>query len=323
MRFVVLAMIAAACGGGGDGGAEDGASAPVVRPIATIAPPASADDVIVAKVAGRPVWGSCVVAQARLARVGSAGPRSAAAGGAHVDDKKDALDQCIAFELMAQEAEARGFAPAASADDTVRIALVSRLVELAFEATHATPESLGDAMTKWLDANAWRLHRPELRASTYARIDVAKTASPEQDAAAKALSEKIAAAVAGETGLFGVNLKEIANRLAAGSGLKVDVVDVPPTQKPKFDPSYGDALYAIPEVGRASGAVRTPWGWDVVVWTGGLPPQETTREQMAKDAFPELRRVVFGAWVNGIIKELHIKVSIDPAQVARLEGASS
>jgi hypothetical protein len=306
MRLVGLAMIAAACGGGGDG-AGQGSPAPVARPIATVAPAAGAGDVIVAKVAGRPVWGSCVAAQ--ISRGAT--------------DKADALDQCIAFELMAQEAEARGMVPAASADEAVRRALVNRLVELGFEATHTTPESLGDVMTKWLDANTWRMHRPELRASTYARVPVAKGASAEADAAAKALAEKVAAAVANETGLFGVNLRETATRISAGSGLTVEAVDVKATQRSRLDPVYGDALYALPEVGRASGAVRTPWGWDVVVWTGGLPPQDMTREQMAESAFPELRRLAFGAWVNGLIKDLHVTVTIDQAQVAKLEGGSS
>lgn len=307
MRLVGLAMIAAACGGGGGDQTGEVSSAPPVHPIAAVAPPAVADDVIVAKVAGRPVWGSCVAAQvARGAR-----------------DRRAALDECIAFELMAQEAERRGMLPAASADDAVKSALVNRLVETGFEATHTTPDSLGDVMTKWLDANAWRMHRPELRSSSYARVLVDKAASPEADAAAKVVADSIATALASETGLFGVNLRETANRLAAGTGVKIEAVDAPPTQKTKLDPSYGDALYALPEVGRASGAVRTPWGWDVIVWTGGLPPQELTRAQLAEGAFPELRRVAFGAWVNALIKELHVKVTIDQAQVARLEGGSS
>jgi hypothetical protein len=304
MRLACLAMIAAACGGGGAGEAPP---APPVRAITAIAPAAGTDDVIVARVAGRPVWGSCVAHQ--VARGAT--------------DRKTALHECIAFELMAQEAERRGMVAAASADDAVRTALVSRLVELGFEATHTTPESLGDVMTKWLDANAWRMHRPELRSSSYARLAVAKTAGPEQDAAAKAVAEKIADALSHETGLFGVNLHETANRLAAGTGVKLEVADVPATQRVKLEATYADALFALPDVGRASAAVRTPWGWDVIVWTGGLPALDQTREQLAASAFPELRRVAFGVWVNALIKELGVQVTIDQAQVAKLEGASS
>lgn len=306
MRLVVACMLAASCGGGGEGAGE-APPTPAARPLTTIAPAAGPDDLVVAKVNGRPVWGSCVVHQVERGAT----------------DRKDALDQCIAFELMSQEAEARGLVAMASTDDAVKTALVSRLVERGFEDTHTTPASLGDVMTKWLDANAWRMHRPELRTSTYARLVLAKDASPEADAAAKAVAEKIAAALAGETGLFGVNVRDIAERIAAGSGQKLEVADVQQMQRERLDPAYAAALYAVPEVGRASGAVRTPWGWDVIAWTGGLPALELTREQLAESAFPELRRVVFGAWVNGLIKELHVKVTIDPAQVARLEGSSS
>lgn len=224
---------------------------------------------------------------------------------------------------MAQEAERRGLTVTASADEQVKSALVNRFVETQFEATHATAESLGDVMTRWLDANAWRMHRPELRASSYARMVVDKSAPPETDAAAKALAEKIAEALASETGLFGVNLRDTATRLGAGSPLKIEAADAPATQRTKLDPSYGDALFALPEVGRASGAVRTPWGWDVIVWTGGLPALEQSREQMAASAFPELRRVAFGAWVNALIKERQVKVTIDPDQLSKLEGGPS
>ena len=305
MRVVWLAMIAAACGGGG--GAGEAPPAPVVRPITAIAPPSGTDDVIVARVGGRPVWGSCVAAQI----------------GRGAKDRKTALDECIAFELMAQEAERRGLVTAASGDDEVKSALVNRLVETGFEATHATPESLGEVMTRWLDANAWRMHRPELRASSYARVPVDKNAPPETDAAAKAHAEKIAAALAGETGLLGAHVREIANRIPASPGLKVEVADVPQSQRARLDPSYADVLFALPEVGRASDVVRTPWGWDVIVWTGGLPALELTREQLAASAFPELRRVAFGAWVNALIKERRVQVTIDPAQVAKLEDGSS
>ena len=304
MRPVWISLIAAACGGGGAGEAPP---APVARPITAIAPAKGADDVIVARVAGRPVWGSCVAAQV------SRGAK----------DRRAALDECIAFELMAQEAEARGMVAAASAADDVKSALVNRLVEVGFEATHTTPDSLGEVMTRWLDTNAWRMHRPELRASSYARVVVEKNATPEQDAAAKALAEKIAAALADETGLFGVNLRETANRLGAGTGQKIEAADAPASQRTKLETAYGDALFAVPEVGRASRAVRTPWGWDVIVWTGGLPALDQTREQLAVGAFPELRRVAFGAWVNALIKDLRIKVTIDQDQLSKLDGGSS
>ena len=302
MRRLVIALVVSACGGG-----SEPAPAPAARAIATVAPPAGSDDLQVATVDGRPVWGSCVAAQ--IAR-GAA------------KSKPEALDQCVGFELMAQEAERRGLATDPSVAAATRSAMVNRLVETAFEDTHTTPASLGAPMEKWLADNARRMHRPELRSSTYARVPVAKDASAEADAKAKRLAEKVAAAVAGETGLFGVNLREIASRIAATSGMAIEVADGKQMPRANLDPAYGDALFALPDVGRASGAVRTPWGWDVIVWTGGLPAKESTREELAAEKFLDMRRQTFQAWVNQLIKQHGIKIELDQAQLQKLEGSS-
>jgi peptidyl-prolyl cis-trans isomerase C len=302
MRLAWIALVVTACGGG-----SEPAPAPATRAIGTVAPAASSGDLRVATVDGRPVWGSCVAAQ--IAR-GAAKTR------------QDALDQCIAFELMAQEAERRGLAADPSVGEATRTAMVNRVVETAFEATHQTPESLGAPMAKWLADNAWRMHRPELRSSTYARIVVPKDAPAEVDAKAKQLAEQIAAEVDGETGLFGVNLREIANRIAASSSLKLEVADAKPTPRTNLDPVYGDALFALPEVGRATRAVRTPWGWDVIVWTGGLPAKESTREELAAERFLDMRRQTFQAWVNQLIKQHGTRIELDQAQLQKLEGSS-
>ncbi|MBA3459927.1 MAG: hypothetical protein H0T46_08195 [Deltaproteobacteria bacterium] len=302
MRLAWLALVGSACGGG-----TEPAPAPAARAIGTIAPAASSDDLQVATVNGRPVWGSCVAAQ--IAR-----------GAAKA--KAEALDQCVGFELMAQEAERRGLSTDASVADATRSAMVNRLVETAFEDTYTTPESLGAPMTKWLDDNARRMHRPELRTSTYARLVVPKDASPEVEAKARQVAEKIAAEVTGETGLFSVNLEDIAKRIAAGSGVTIEVADGKLMPRASLDPAYGDALFALPDVGRASGAVRTPWGWDVILYTSGLPAKESTREELAAERFPDMRRQTFQAWVNQLIKQHGIKIELDQAQLQKLEDAS-
>jgi len=290
-----------ACGGG-----APPAPQPAVAAISIVAPRAGETDVEVAKVNGRPVWGSCIVGQ--IAR----GAKTRAA----------ALDECVAFELLAQAAEQRGLATDPSVGEATRAALVNRLVQIDFEEKYQKPADLGDRMTKWLDDNAWRMHRPELRASSYARVEVAKDAPPETDARARKLAEAIAAELAGQTGLFGVNLRETAERLAKGTGAKLDIKDYKQSPRSGLESNYADGLFAVPEVGRVSAATRTKWGWDVILWSGGLPAKESSREEIAAEVFPELRRATFQVWVNQLIKQLQIHVEIDQAQVAKLEGAS-
>ncbi len=234
MRRAIFLLWAAACGGGPSSPAEEPPRT-VAPPVASIiAPRESADDLEVARVNGRPVWGSCVSAQVA---------RGAAT-------REAALDECIRFELLAQAAEQRGLATDPTVIDATRRALVSREVAVDFEDRTQKPADLGERMTKWLATNSFRMHRPDLRASTYARVNVPKTATPDVDAKAKAVSERIAAALANEVGLLPGNLKDVADRFGQGAGLTLDVSDVKASTRTSLDKAYADALYAVPEVGR-------------------------------------------------------------------------
>ena len=272
------------------------------RAAATIATSAGSDDAIVAQVDGRPVWASCVAAQGSVIAAKLETRDEAAV-------RRQALDECVAFELLAQEAERRSLTDAPEVVDATRAALVNRLVETGFERRYARPEDLGDRLDTWLRDNEWRRHRPELRGSAYLRVTG-------DSATAQKTAQEIYARLAAETGLFAVNLKELAAQYA---GAKVEFADVPEKASTELEPSYRATLFAIPEVGRVAPPTKTPWGWDVILWTSGLSPLETSREEMAQTAFPELRRSVFPIWVAEIERQLGIKPKIDPAQAARLD----
>ena len=294
-----LVAIAAACGGSpSPTPVPSGPAASIVAPRATEA------DVVVAEVNGRPVWGSCVSEQVT---VGAA-------------DRKAALDQCIDFELLAQAAEQRGLASDADVILTTRTALVSELVAAEFEARYQKPSDLGATLDAVLAKNAWRMHRPELRSSTYVRALVPPNAAPEIEAAAKQIAEKVVAELAGEPGLMPSHLKEAMDRHTKGTSIQVeteDLAQVPATAR--FEAKYLEGLFGIPEVGRISAPVRTSRGWDVILWSGGLPPYETTRDKLALDVFPELRRAQFSLWIGQLIKAGGIKIEIDQATLARLD----
>lgn len=267
---------------------------------AIVATAESPDDVQVATVNGRPVWGSCVVHQHK--------PKDAA------------LADCIAFELLAQAAEPRGLAADPGVVDATRTAMVSRLVATQFEAKYRTYADLGGAMDGVLERRLFVMHQPDLRTSTYARVPLPATATPDEEARARAAAEQLAAALRDETGLFSVNLAEAAARVEQQTGVKFEHGDVPINERKAFVKEYADALWTIPEVGRIAGPVRTKWGWDVVLWTGGSPARERTRAEVADELFPELRRQYFSLWVEGIRKALGITVQLDPSQLES-EGA--
>jgi hypothetical protein len=289
-------------------GAPGPSPAPAAAPAVIATPQRSAGDLEVARVNGRTVWASCVAAQA-----------AALTAASHTEVRAEALDQCVAFELLAQAAEVRGLAAAPEVTLAARTAAVNRLVETEFERRYRTPDDLKPAVDALMQRNEWRLHVPELRSSTYARFTVPKDAPPEVDAQARALAERVAAELAGQTGLYGVHLIEAAQRVAAGTAIKLDTADVKPSYQDRLVVSYGAALYAIPEVGRVSPAIRTQWGWDVVLWTGGIEARERSRDELVGEAFPELRRHQFQLWVTQLGKQLGVHIEVDPATVARLD----
>jgi len=305
MRVVLLigsGLIGSVLGLAACGGASAPSSTGASVQISLEAPKASADDVVVAQVGGRPVWGSCVATQVARQRV----------------TKEKALDQCIAFELLAQAAEKRGLDRDPEVVDAARTAMVSQLVATAFEDVYKKPADLGDSFERILDKNAWRMHRPEYRGSTFVRVTVPDGAPADADAKAHAIADKIAAALANRTGLFGVDLVETAQRVARDNGAGVEYSDYPPTDPGRLNKQYGDALYAIPEVGRISPPTRTKWGWDIVLWTGGITPREITRDQLADELFPDIRRSYFSVWVGEIARDRGITIKTDESEIAKL-----
>src|SRR5688572_17810971 len=159
-----LLLLIAACGGG--------SSPPVVAgpPAAMIASPA-ADDVQVATVNGRPVWGSCVATQVK------ASPGKT---------KQVALDECVSFELLAQVAEQRGLDRHHETADATRTALVGRLVDQF--AARTTPDALRAKLDELYQPAAFTV--PERRVSWHAVVVAGEKAPDDEHTAAKALAEK-------------------------------------------------------------------------------------------------------------------------------------
>ncbi|HUJ59928.1 MAG TPA: hypothetical protein VLX92_15595 [Kofleriaceae bacterium] len=295
VRVLAVALVVA-CGG------PSAPPTPAGPPAQLIATREGGDDVIVAQVNGKPVWGSCVAAQAAR----------------HHLARDAALHECVDFELLAQAAAQRGLATDPLVVDATRTALVGQLVAKAYEDGMTRPSDFGSAWDKFVDKNRWLVKHVEYRASTYVRVEVPDKAPPEVDAAAKAVAERIAAAVAGQTGMLPVHFLAYAEQAAAGA--KYGHEDVRPFRQDALVPAYGDALFAIPEIGRASPAVRTPWGWDVILYTGDVPATDPTPEQIAAQLLPGLKQSYFSTWVDQLQRELGIKVEIAKDAQKQLES---
>lgn len=270
MRYLVLI---AACGS---------STAPPVATATIVSPAESASDLPVAKVNGRPVWASCVA--------------------------RNGLETCVGFELLAQEAEKRHLERDPVVAEQIKTALVSRVVALEYEAGVTKYDDFHGAFDKVLAANEPRRHRPDVRASTYARVDVAKGAD---DKAAHAAAQQLADALANERGLMNAHVVDAAHAIEAKTGQTFSVKPVDLKAREQLVKSYADALFAIPEIGRASAPVRTEWGWDVIVLTDELLPREQTRDEQIAEMWPQLKRQYFPLWVDGVKSALGLAVEID------------
>jgi hypothetical protein len=291
MRLFVLLLLGC--------GSSPPAEAPPGPPAGVEATRANADDVTVATVNGKPVWGSCVTAQA--------------ARGA---DRRAALQQCVDFELLAQTADGRGYALDAEVARATHTAMVSELVATAFEAGYTQPAQFGPFWQQAYKKGIFHIRHENYRASAYVRVAVANPA--DEGAAQHAIADKVAAAVANESGLMGPSLVALAQQ-AAGPEVKLDHQDVPAYRAGALDEHYAAALFAIPQIGRASGAVRTKWGWDVIAWTDDVPAADPPEADVIAKLLPDVKLAYFNHWVEGIAKSLGVSVTLVQDNIAKLE----
>jgi hypothetical protein len=300
---IAAIALAAACGG------EERRAAPpppVVVPSTATAQPAGGDDVIVAKVNDQPVYGSCVKTQAEALGL----------------DARAALDQCIAFELLAQEADRRGLREDPDVADAWRREMVRRVIAAdlgGYQTLEELPAGFRDAM---LAKFGQYLQRPLLRGAHYARVDVARGAikgGPE-DLRARAVADAIYAELKDQEGILPDELFAVADRHAAAAGLAITR-----THKPYFtperevpgirgaQPEFLASLMQATEVGRIGPPARTRQGWDIPLYWTFMPAKDLTPE-----FFVNARQQYFQQWAEGIRARLGLEVSIEGEALARL-----
>ncbi|HVV86574.1 MAG TPA: hypothetical protein VHE35_26130 [Kofleriaceae bacterium] len=277
--------------------------------IAQLAPAASPDDVVVARVNGRPVWGSCVAAQAR---------------GRHVD-ARTALGDCVDLELGAQEAERRGLDEDPDVLEQAQQAMVARFVDRDFTAVYQKPSDLPSSFVDpIMKRNEWRLHRDEYRGSFYARVEADEKEVPRGSAAdqeAERIAQAAYARLAGRHDLFRGDV-EAALRAAAGPTVKLDFADFKPTTGDNVQHYYRDALFALHTIGEVSPPTRGPYGWDLVLWTTRLEPLDQTRDDVLAQLWKPMRQRFFLDWAAQAGKGHDVQLLADGPTTERLLGGS-
>jgi len=143
------------------------------------------------------------------------------------------------------------------------------------------------------------LDRPALLRTTHAVVLVKK---PEDDARARALADRVAAAVAGvhDPAVFraralavpggGLDLRVEDLKPVTRDGRVLDpAVVLPPGSAPeRYSATYVDAAYAIPDVGRSSPVVKTEFGYHVILAVERIPEQRVPLDERRRLLSPEI-----------------------------------
>ncbi|HEU5055248.1 MAG TPA: peptidylprolyl isomerase [Kofleriaceae bacterium] len=270
---ITAALCAAACGGRSD---EPVRPAPATS---LRADPAGRTEV--ARVNGEPVYDDCVARQA--------------AGGAR--DLRAALDDCVRFELLAQEALRRGYLADPEVTEAGRREMVRGLVDAEFTPTLDDPSDIpaDELQQLWDRKLRASYNRPELRRATYCRVGVKKKTprGGERDLKGKAYAEQIHRAMQGLT--FSPELLALTCNLASGGRkVKTTTQSTAPfdrsgrAETARYALEFAEAAFTVARVGQVSAPTRTEWGWDIVLVTEILPPLAKT----LAEAEPEIREML-------------------------------
>jgi hypothetical protein len=84
---------------------------------------------------------------------------------------------------------------------------------------------------------------------------------------------------------------------------------------------YAKPLFAIPEVGRTwPSAVRTQWGWDVILLTELIPEEHLTPAQVVDKFLPDVKRSYFVQWTQQLAQSRGITSKVFDDKVQLLEN---
>lgn len=263
---------------------------------------------VVAEVDGEPVFADCVARQMTELGVSRA----------------KGLEQCIDFELLAQEARRRGYLDRPEVAATQRREMVRTFLDRRFYAEFDTPDDIPepDLRRIWDQGLKYYFNHDEDRSMQFCRAkadDPKLPETPERAArarAARALAEDIYARLRGRTHV-GADEFRAACEAASRAHPDAELSWSKGTFKRRAAvPEFADPLFAIPEVGMVSPPARTKWGFDVILLTHVLP----ARRASFAEAVPEIRDMLFNGksyegfrlkfferWLGRLMQKHHIE----------------
>jgi len=275
--WIIGAVVLAACGSKESRRAKPGAApAPAAADVSITADPG--DRVMVARVDGVPVYGDCVERQAA----------------AHHLDKRAALEECIDFQLLAGEADRKGYRTNPAVLDARKNEMARALIDDQFLAHFSSPEDIpeSDLRAAYAQLEDHEYVRPvERRETQYARIKMSEKTPTWKPKfwAAMTMSWFVYWHFQGQHDLTeGTFLREAAE-VAAPWEIAHEKYPFSFPQHSRIQEVYSRATWEIPEPGMVHAPIRSRWGFDVILLVDILPSVNISFEQ----AIPDLRQKIF------------------------------
>lgn len=216
----------------------------------------------------------------------------------HVSPKV-ALDLAVEDALLAEHA--KGAAPPyAPTTHLERLALARSVMEQIETEARSKGEPTAEELKQVIDGWWWELDRPELFRVTHAVVLPGKEATPEIQERARALAERIHAAVLGakpnefskrveavEAGDLKVKVESLSP--VASDGRAVDL-KYPPKRggsTSRYNAAFAAAATSLREIGEISPVVQTPFGYHVMMLTERVPAQHAAQSELDREVFDQ------------------------------------
>ena len=216
------------------------------------------------------------------------------------DALKALLDRTLRFELLAAEAERRGYDKNSSVVQSVKQNAVQSMLKADID-TKVTPQSVSaEAVKKYYDEHIDEFVRPEMRRASQVLVAT--------EAEAKTITEE--AKTADNRGFRELaRLKSLDNtsKLRGGDLRYFDAKGKPDETGPNLDPALVKAVFGLKTVGDISSVVKTDAGYAVLKLTGLRPAQE----DKLKDAEERIRMRLWREQREAAIDELLVKLKQD------------
>ena len=266
-------------------------------------------DVAVASVDGVPISAARVAAHARATGM----------------PPREALDDLVRFELLAQAAARRGLAASPEVEEARTREMARRLLRAEFEA-RTRPEDIPEAdLRREYERNRRHFEHPEIRSVMTVLFPARKgAATPAQEAKAKGLAQELAERWRVERPADAKAARAIVETYYGHlDGVRVDEFNTHKDAKVERD--WLAAVLALKGPGATTGPVRTWFGWQVV-YLAELHPARNTPEAEAlatirRELHPLWQRAAFARFLDEVAGR-H-QVSQHPEQLRAAAGADT